>query len=330
MENNIQIQQQLSKAKVYHSECTLSIRRKDKKGLPGDDSTLHNMKIGSSLQAGGEPLRGLSFDEEQIYLPSIIGTDPRDLQWRTKANNYWSNISVPIPSDGLNTNPDILPGKILKFTVRFEEEKDKIAFEETLDLTIKANIVSTKGLVVDGISDYILFRYCLVYGRVANTKKDIFKSPKIRFYLYSKQGETKRKHNAMKLRAKAKSKFVELLDPQHSKIVDAILLMFGENLAKYPELDDKHLRLEALSESRPDEFLKVIDDSDLATKALITKAVSLNIINNPSNTDSYYFGDNNAVTIGHTIQEAVLFFKSTDEKKVQIVNTIKAQIKQFN
>ncbi len=42
------------------SKVELSIRRKDSIGLPGDDPTLHNLKIGSALKAkSNTPLRGL-------------------------------------------------------------------------------------------------------------------------------------------------------------------------------------------------------------------------------------------------------------------------------
>lgn len=307
----------------YRSTIELSIRRKDIQGLPGDDPTLHNIKIGSSLKGNG-PLRGLDYDEETEYLPDIIGISPNDTEWRRTVKDYWNNISVSIPADG--TTIGKLQGKVLAFIIAFKTEGEKQNFEKVLSLDEKAKIAKN-GLVLDGVDDYILWRYCLVYGKVANRYEDIRKSPKILFYLYSKETETRVEHNAFKLRVKAGNLFTEIL--MKDSIIDAVLLMFEQTLTHFESRADKHLALEVLIKSKPAVFIKFMEDGNLETKAIIKKAVDAHIIHQPSNTDSYYYGEGNEVCLGTTLMDAVIYWKSTEKINKEIVDAIKARLNQI-
>ena len=73
------------------SNVKLSIRRVPSKGLPGDDPTLYNVKLGASLK-GGSPLRGLTHEEEEKYMPDIINHSVNDNNWRRATKDYWNNI----------------------------------------------------------------------------------------------------------------------------------------------------------------------------------------------------------------------------------------------
>lgn len=308
------------KAQPTYVTVELSIRRKGTQGLPGDDVSLHNQKVGASLRGSG-PLKGLNFAEEKKYLPEIINVSPQDVGWRLATNDYWNNISVPIPADGVTTNK--LQGKVLKFTLEFKTKADATAFEKTLNFESKAE-ASRKGEVIDGIADYILWRYCLVYGKVANSFEDVGKSPKILFYLYSKANETLVEHAAFKDRVKAQTLFTGIL--MKKDVLDAVLLMFDQDLSVFENLQDKHLALEALIKVRPSDFVKFVEDTYLTEKATIRKATERGILHRPNNTDSYYFGENNEVLLGSTLMDAVLYWKSDNEKNVQIVTAIKARL----
>jgi len=307
----------------YRSVVELSIRRKSIKGLPGDDPTLHNLKVGSSLKGNG-PLRGLAYDEEAEYLPDIIGISPRDNEWRRAVIAYWNNISVGIPADGVSIGK--LQGKPLKFTIGFKTKADKENFEKVLSLTEKAEL-GKKGLILDGVEDFILWRYCLVYSKVANRYEDINKSAKILFYLYSKETETRVEHQAFKLRVKANELFTQIL--MKPDMINAVLLMFGQDLTAYDTMQDKHLGLEALLKTRPADFINYMEDGNLAIKATIKQAVDAHIIHNPANTDSYYYGENNEVTLGTTLTDAVLYWKSDTKKNQEIITAVKARLKQI-
>lgn len=312
---------EITETKNYYSTVELSIRRKGKQGLPGDDPSLHNQKVGASLKGSG-PNRGLTFEEEKRYLPEVINVSPLDVGWRQATNDYWSNIAVPIPPDGVSTTK--LEGKVLKFTIEFKNKSDRDTFDKVLNFEEKAN-ASKKGIVIDGINDYILWRYCLVYSKVANSFEDINKSPKILFYLYSKENETLVEHKAFKARVEAQTLFTSIL--MKEDVIDAVLLMFDQDLSVFDNLQDKHLALEALIKTQATSFVKYAKDINLDVKALIKKAVDRGILRNPANTQSYYFGENSEILLGTSLMEAVLYWKSDNEKNVQIVTAIKARLK---
>lgn len=306
----------------------LAIRRRPGLvGLPGDNPVNYNYKVGSSLK-GVDTLRGLTRKEEQKYLPQLINVYPEDTQhWLQATRDYWSNISVFVPSDeeleGVSKNE--LKGKVLKFTVSFANKDDANAFS-VANLEDKARITQeAKCEVVEGIADYVLFRYCLVYGRVANSFETVNNSPKIRFYLYSKDQEIKKEYDIFKERTKATEAFLTILNDE--KIIDSILRMFDKNPDSFESLSTKHLELENIKNTQPREFMDYIKDKDLVLKANIKKAVRLGIIYNPQNTDSYYYGAENEILLGKSLLDAVLYFRSEDSKNKEIVESIARQLK---
>ena len=306
-------------------KTVLAIRRKPGLvGLPGDDPINYNFKVGSSMK-GVDCLRGLNRQEEVKYLPSLINIFPEDTQhWLQATRDYWSNISVFIPSDE-ETTDNKLRGKVLQFTVAFKSPK--IAEEYKLsNLEQKVKLIqSAGGEVVEGISDYVLFRYCLVYGRVANSFEQIYASPRIRFYLYSRDQEMKIEHDIFQERIKATKVFLDILTDE--KTVDAVLRMFGKKPELFESLGEKHLEVDKIKTSTPRLFIDYVNDKDLRLKASIKRAVELGIIYSPTNTDSYYYGADNDILIGSSLLDAVLYFKSEDEKKKQIRDSIISQLK---
>lgn len=315
--------------KVKRITTKISIRRK--KGLfhiKGDDPEFHNLKIGSSFAPNSKAhLSGLDFKEEEILLPSIIGIDPKDIKWREAVKNYWSSISVAIPYDGIGT--DELFGKVLEWTIEFQDSAvadiyEKSGLEGKAKLSGKHILDGTAQLLI-GIDDYVLFRYCLVYGRVANNAKDANKSNRILFYLYSKKDEIKAEHLIFEARKKARELFYTIMEDENK--LDGILRLFKIAPESLESLERKHIVLEQKTTSDPQEFIKYASDSHLSVKSFIFKAVDKGIIHNPSNTESFYYGENKEVLLGNTLEDAVLYCISTDEKKKGIVETIKAQIK---
>lgn len=306
------------------SNIRLSIRRVPTKGLPGDDPTLFNIKLGASLK-GGSPLRGLTHREEEKYMPDIINYSVNDVQWRRATKNYWNNISVIIPADG--TTSERLQGKILEFSFEFKSESIFNDFERLITFEEKAKMLSAldaedKVKLIKGVTDYVLFQYCIKSSSVANRPSDMNKSPKISFYLYSEAIETKVKYNTLLLEQKAMAKFINVIEDE--AVVDALLVMFEQDLKLFKDAPSKHLALDACIKADPKSFLIFAEDKNLKVKALLGKAVRLDIVNKPMHSDNYYYGDNNETILGSNLNEAVLFL--LDGKNAQITNTIIARV----
>lgn len=304
------------------SNFELSIRRAPYFYMRGDDPSNHNMKIGSSLK-GTTVLRGLDLEEEKKYLPQIINIAPSDVNFNMACRDYWNNISARVPADG--DTAEKLQGKILSMKVEFKSAEQKSTFESLKSFEKKGNYITLYGNVIDGIADYVLFKYCLVYGRVANHSKDVFISPKIRFYLYSIETDRLDKISEFKTRNDARAKFIEILSKE--PVIDASLLYYGEKLAVYESLEDKQIALEKLVESKPEIFMDCVSDVNLKYKALILRAREAGILYVPANTDTYYYGENREICLGTNLDDAVLFIKSEEPKNKEIVSVIQARLK---
>ena len=55
------------------------------------------LKIGGCLTATGTPLKGLTFDEEEKYLPQIVGIPKEHLEFTTRVDNWYNKMSINIP-----------------------------------------------------------------------------------------------------------------------------------------------------------------------------------------------------------------------------------------
>lgn len=317
------------KKTVYRTTVALSIRRKPAvSGLPGQDMTITKQKVGASIG-----IRPLTFEEEEQYLPELINISANDVEFRKGCKEYWNNISEPVPSDGVNANlvatSSTVYGKPLEFTVQFTTQAAQKALEAAADFAEKVKIIQKhKGIVIDGVADYVLFRHCLVYSKVANNLKDIGKSAKIKFYLYSKQAEVNAKYSKLQLERKAAKMFEQVID--NEQLVDALLIRFKFPIENYPTIEDKHLALHKLCSTKSKEFVMYASDDKIQEKALILRAASFNIIHNPPNTEAYYFGDNNEVLLGKTLMDTVLYFRSKVDRNVQIKDTVVARLKEFD
>ena len=307
---------------TYKVTESLSIRVKPTFYFQGSDPSTHNVKIGSSLK-GSNPLKGLSFEEEIKYLPEIINISPDDVEWRRAVRDYWNNISVKIPTDEASETADNLVKK-LSFTILFKNEKLFNLYNEAKDFQEKSK-VAEQGEIIEGVPDYVLFKYCLVYNRVANKASDMNKSNNIWFYLYSKNVEIKQNHINLQYKLKAGNKFSEILTDVTK--IDGLLRMFNISPSLYDSIQEKHIALQSFVDTKPKEFLAFINDRNLEIKSILFEAVEKGIIHNPKNTDSYYYGSNNEIVLGHTIDDVVLKLGSEEKENKEIYNTIKAKLK---
>lgn len=243
---------------------TVCVRRKKVDLLPGDDSVYLN-KIGGSLR-NGVTNRGLDPEEERLYLPSLIGSDPQKPDWAIATENYWKNISVEVP--------DKENGLELEVGFKYRTEEDKKLGKDGVPINA---------------ADYVLWRYCLVYSKVANSIDEKDKSPKIVFYLFDKAIEKEQKLNNVKAKKEAYAKYLEISDD--IELITNILLVMEVSRDIPLKKSDKLIALDSIVSERPTEFLKVISDKNLLTKAFIEKCLDKKFLSIVPNTQTYMRGD---------------------------------------
>jgi len=285
----------LDKEYPYYSSAKVWIRRKELKLLPGDDGEDVKVKIGSSWK-NNSVLRAFNAEAEAKYLPIIIGSDPSKQDWAKATEDYWKSLSVEVPSD---------PGLELEIGFKYKTEEDAKADKDGIPLNP---------------ANYVLYRYCLVYSRVANSIEEINNSPKIRFYIYDEALEITIKTTAAETKRKAMQKYLELYtDPI---AVDAILSVLKVGVGLSLTAEKKALAFTEIFEANPQEFLKVASDNSLLTKALIQKALNKGHIRQIPNTQTYVLGEN---VIASSLEDLVA--KLNDENEKSLRTQIEALIK---
>jgi hypothetical protein len=286
------------------------IRRVDQKfTLHKEGDKEHGIwKIGSSLKNNG-PLRGLAYAEESRFLPSILGIAPTSEKWAQACKDYWNSISVTIPeNDGLKLET----GWQWNNEADYESEKD---VSETLRV---------KGTPIN-IAEYILYRYCLVYGKVANKEEDIFKSPKIIFYLYTKEEQIKADKAKKNLKDKAMRIYLELLGDRikikHILRTDDLNLNLDEL-----EPDEIDILLSKLLDTKPASLIKIAEDKDLTIRALINEGLRVGMLERLANSETISYG---TVVLGNTMEQAIGNLNSNTDQFKLIRNKLESTLSSF-
>jgi len=252
----------------------------------GDKLEHDRLYIGASLK-NRSPLTGITPQEENRFLPEILGMTATDNGWKAAVRNYWNSIRKVVPDD--NT------GLVLEVGLSYDSQQDAID--------------GINGYPLD-VSDYILWRYCLKYSKVANTVHELGMSPKILFYLSDPQSEENVEYNKVQRKMKAEKYLTSLTLPQHTSKLDDVLTIYGYNISSM-SLKNKIITIHGLGsddESNPkklDKFIATYDDKILRSRAWVARAVSYDIIKRLPNTDTIQYRDH--ITLGTTTEATIAY-----------------------
>lgn len=228
-----------------------------------------------------------SLEQEKKIMAPILGVSPDATNFEEKLTEYWKNFNVLIPFAGLR---------------------------------LEAGVVYTSAQEYHPINpaNYIIYRYALKHGWVANRADDVRKSNKIQFYLWNKEEELQGKLAQQDLKDRAYALRVELTDLNK---INAILSLTGK--ANLP-VGEAKLAIAALAEEAPAKFIALAGDPDLLDKAFIELAVQKGVVTRPVNTTLHLYEN---VTIGNNIGEAVAWLRNPVNAANRTV--IEAKVKTF-
>lgn len=305
------------------------VRYSDKKAK--ESLADHQYFIGSSLK-GDDVLRGLDVidsatgeDEEKKFLPSILGVNPNSEAWHKATKDFWSNISKRVPNGTVGLELEIGFEYADKYVAEnVQKEIEKLIDNKTIENLTKEDMISLckekqkKGNPIN-LENYILFRYCLVYGKVANNITTIYNSPKIVFYIYFSNLENKKKLSERNLKQKARLK-VDAIEEDSLK-VNSILRIFEKTVSE--NIIENLTVLDELVNVRPQEIINLLDDTDFEIKAYIENCIFMQLLRRIPLTGQIYYGETDL--IGNNLNEAVAFFKDINNpRKSQIITNIKS------
>lgn len=267
-------------------------------------------------------------EEMKALMPSIIGVSAQDNAWYKAIKYYWDSVSYLIPPSG---------------------KKLEIGFSYDIDDTVRKNAIDSLRKTVEAIKndatlaeycedsskvkeeekykygrpikieDYLMYRYCLVDGHVANNIEDADKSNNIRFIISNPKAMQDFKRQNHALETKANSIYIDCL--KDSQIVANILYSMGVDVTNMDQVD-REIKLKELSLNDPKKFVEVSSDKNLNTKAKVERYIIKGVLNRLPDSSIIVDALDVSFTVGGDINEAVNFFSSEDAIKI-------AKVKEF-
>jgi hypothetical protein len=284
-----QKQEELDKPFTYKRSITVSLIQNYSLYRKANDKVLPKKRdyIGSSIRSS--QVLASNRAEVEAYFPQLLGISVNNENFVTRLKQYLNNIQVPVNELGVTFD----------CSFRFNHKRDYFAFkarEEEIEMVYKkANKQSTKDLraalaikINDlnnleseqyavgspvNITDYILYRHCLLYRDVAKDTALINCDPFVRFYL---KDDAKDKERQQKLRQEinnAKRNYIEVIGDD--EMFDAVYIQYCV-VAGLPivnsllsERMDKENQLDKFSATEPIKFNSIVKDKNLRIKSLI-------------------------------------------------------------
>jgi hypothetical protein len=284
-----QKQEELDKPFTYKRSITVSLIQNYSLYRKVNDKVLPKKRdyIGSSIRSSQVLTSNRA--EVETYFPQLLGISVNNENFVTRLKQYLNNIQVPVNELGVTFD----------CSFRFNHKRDYFAFkarEEEIEMAYKkANKQSTKDLraalaikINDlnnleseqyavgspvNITDYILYRHCLLYRDIAKDTALINCNPFVRFYL---KDDAKDKERQQKLRQEinnAKRNYIEVIGDD--EMFDAVYIQYCV-VAGLPivnsllsERMDKENQLDKFSAIEPVKFNSIVKDKDLRIKSLI-------------------------------------------------------------
>lgn len=284
-----QKQEELDKPFTYKRSITVSLIQNYSLYRKANDKVLPKKRdyIGSSIRSS--QVLASNRAEVEAYFPQLLGISVNNENFVTRLKQYLNNIQVPVNELGVTFD----------CSFRFNHKRDYFAFkarEEEIEMAYKkANKQSTKdlraalGIKINdlnnleseqyavgspvNITDYILYRHCLLYRDIAKDTALINCDPFVRFYL---KDDAKDKERQQKLRQEinnAKRNYIEVIGDD--EMFDAVYIQYcvvtGLPIVNslLSERMDKESQLDKFSTSEPVKFNSIVKDRDLRIKSLI-------------------------------------------------------------
>lgn len=284
-----QKQEELDKPFTYKRSITVSLIQNYSLYRKANDKVLPKKRdyIGSSIRSS--QVLASNRAEVEAYFPQLLGISINNENFVTRLKQYLNNIQVPVNELGVTFD----------CSFRFNHKRDYFAFkarEEEIEMAYKkANKQSTKDLraalaikINDlnnleseqyavgspvNITDYILYRHCLLYRDIAKDTALINCDPFVRFYL---KDDAKDKERQQKLRQEinnAKRNYIEVIgdDEMFNAVYIQYCVVAGLPIVNslLSERMDKESQLDKFSTSEPIKFNSIVKDRDLRIKSLI-------------------------------------------------------------
>lgn len=250
-------------------------------------------KVGSEWKKGTRDIiKGLSDEEELVYLPKLIGISPTSSEWNEKVLTFWADFGIEVPYGDRG----------VELEVGFKEVAGKVT-----------------PISLDG---YIKYNFCVENSMVATTDSEVANTFHFDFVLVDKAKVAIEEEEKFAIKKKVDRMYLKLItstdQSDKNKIEWIIETVGGEDGTGVSTLSmsqvQQEMEIERIKDRDLVKFQKIMEDTHLETKALIRKSVERGTIIQEGNS---YFLDSKV--IGASIKEAVGYLESAANQKDKLI-----------
>lgn len=280
-------------------------------------------KLGSSITAVEAIIS--NFSEIESVMPEVLNISVSSPEFKKMVKVYFDSLTVDIPETGkvleigfnFNAFDKTFESKIsqvkLKANIAQDADLDK-EYGKAVIKMLKAGAIKYEELYQYAKpinpADYILWRYCQRYYRVAKDADDIKKSKNIDFFIYDSKAV---KEEAIKLDMAVS----DAMDIAIAESKDAVKLNSYISIFKLSPVDNsvisKKSALINFVTLNPTTFLNVAKSGDLEIKAKIAELIKDGTIVKQEYSDMYTLANNREVLIGDSDESMVKYFKENPD-----------------
>ena len=282
--------------------------------------------IGSCVQSS--QILAANKQEVEAYFPNIVGRSVNDPDFVMRVKEYLNNIRVSVDELGRTFDTSFLYyhkkdyDRIHAEEIKIEEEYQKAdrtttkKLREALKIKINAlnALEGTKhkyGYPLN-MSDYLLYRHCLLYNDVAKDIALVNADASVRFYFKDDVKEAKKRQDFRQQVNRAKANYVACL--ANDTLFDAIYIQYciTNNLPVISSLAEdrleREIKLDKFSTEHPDKFNRIFNNKDNKLIAQIEMLIARGELNRLQYNQNITTADGEL--IGANMKEAVAWFKN--------------------
>lgn len=249
---------------------------------------------------GKKTATGLTFEEQNILMPEVLGIEKSDKDFRKAVIKYFDEILTNVPKDGLKLEAGL-----------YDDSKPLSA--DNLPIVPK---------------DYIVYRHLLGHPHVALDRTTAAREQNKRFFVLDTDKAALEAVKINTLEDKAISIYFKFKDD--SIKIDQILTMLGVDIRSMSK-DEKVIKLKSFTTKASgtselqqkeifDKFIKIAEDQDLEMKFLIEEMIGAQYLRRVGANIVY---EETGKLVGENMQDAVLYFKNA--KNSRELNLLKAE-----
>jgi hypothetical protein len=237
---------------------------------------------------GRSPLRILTEEEEERWMPGLIGMVPTDPGFRKAVHNFYAELNLQVPYAGEKLN---------------------------IGLNAKGNPLN--------LEHYVKYRMCKVNPTVASSKEEADELTMAMFFIEDLQANRNRARLKAQMVTEAQALLLSIIGGDDSEIkMAAILERVYEDRIDHLSPDDYTMELQNVIASDPKKFISAASDPNLLIAGLIQRMIKHKVI--VLNGDSYF--DMRERNVGRSFESVVAFFK--DPSNREHTETLKAQLRE--